>query len=358
MQVCFLAGTLGIGGAERQLLYMLRALQEAGIEVRVLSLTNGEHYERKIRDCGIEVEWVGDSASKFVRLGKILRNLKRRPPDILQSAHFYTNIYTAAAGRILSIKNIGAIRNDLHSEIASNGLYGKWLLSLPEHLIANSELALNRAIESGIKTQKVDFVKNAVETNLANSARKPLSNQTVTVIFVGRLVREKRPALFVETASRLCRQFPQADVRFEMVGAGSLRAELELLAKNKDLPKDKLSFRGGQSEMSAFYRRADILMLTSEHEGTPNVVLEAMAHGLAVIATDVGGVSEVLTNDRGIMVDASDRNALFEAAVRLIFDQDLRAELGSRAKQYVETNHSIESLQINLTTIYGKLLAQ
>lgn len=356
MKVCFLAGTLGIGGAERQLLYMLRALQNDDIEVRVLSLTKNEHYERKIRGCGIEVEWVGNSTNKFVRLGKIIYNLKRRPPDILQSAHFYTNIYTAAAGRILNIKNIGAIRNDLHSEIVSNGFYGKWLLSLPHHLIANSELALKRAIDKGITERKIDFVRNAVETVPKSEERKPAVSEIITVLFVGRLVKEKRPELFIETASHLCRKFSQTDLRFEIIGEGSLRPELELLANNLNLPKGKFSFLGAQSEMSKIYRRADVLMLTSEHEGTPNVVLEAMAHGLAVIATDVGGVSEVLTDERGMLVNASDKNALIEAAVKLISNRSLRADLGSRAKKYVEANHSIESLKKQLTTIYCKLL--
>src|SRR5262245_59851234 len=106
LRVCILAGTLGRGGAERQRIYMLRALKEAGIKTRVLCLTRGEALEEEILALGISVTWVGRSRWRPIRLCRIIRELLRESADIFQSAHFYTNIYVALAGRLLGIKTI------------------------------------------------------------------------------------------------------------------------------------------------------------------------------------------------------------------------------------------------------------
>jgi len=125
LEVCFLAGTLGRGGAERQLTYMLRALGSAGASTRVLCLTDGEPFQREIEALGVGVEWVGPSGSRAARLYRIIQALRRRPADILQSVHFYTNLYATVAARVVGICDIGAIRNDLSSEeLKENGLAG------------------------------------------------------------------------------------------------------------------------------------------------------------------------------------------------------------------------------------------
>ncbi len=356
MKICFLVGTLGRGGAERQLIYMLRALQNARIETRVLGLTKGEPLENEVKSLGVEVEWIGSSANKIVRLKEIIGNLKKRPADVLQSAHFYTNIYTAAAGRILRQKNIGAIRNDLHSEIAANHFYGKWSLVLPDHLIANSELARQRALQKGIRAEKIDFVKNVVEVEIGNETREAIEKKSLNILFAGRLEKQKRPELFIELAARLRRNLPDAKLNFQMVGDGSLRPSLERLASNLGLTSGEISFLGVQKEMADIYRRADILALTSEHEGTPNVMLEAMAYGIPVIAAKVGGVPEILTEECGILVDESDFEGFVKGTIRLITNRDLRFDLGRCGRQYVADNHSLDYLQKRLTGIYGKLL--
>jgi len=356
MKICFLVGTLGRGGAERQLIYMLRALRNAGVETRLLCLTKGEPLEAEIKSLGIEVEWIGASSNKIVRLKKIIGNLKKRPTDVLQSAHFYTNIYSAAAGRILRLKNIGAIRNDLHSEIAANHIYGKWSLRLPGHLIANSELARERAVRKGIRAERIDFVKNVVEAEIGNENPKPFGKKSLNILFAGRLEKQKRPELFIELASRLRQSMPDAKLNFQIVGDGSLRPTLERLASNLGMNNGEISFLGVQRAMADIYRQTDVLVLTSEHEGTPNVILEAMTYGVPVVATKVGGVPEILTEACGILVDAANFEGLVEATTRLILNSDLRLNLGNNGRQYVAINHSLDYLQKRLTGIYDKLL--
>ncbi len=354
MKVCFVAGTLGRGGAERQLVYMLQALRAVQIQTRVLCLTKGEAFEDEIRDLGVEIEWVGDSKNQFVRLGKIIRNLRRRPADILQSAHFYTNIYTALAGRVLGTPSIGAIRSDMLVETVSNGFVSRWHLGFPKEIIANSQIAVDRAIAKGIDPDRIHLVRNVVGKQGDNSDSK--NGKVVRILFAGRLVKAKRCDLFIEMARKLLNKLPDTELEFIVAGDGPLRPDLEAAAFENDLDGKKLKFLGEQDNMSTVYRECDILVLTSDHEGTPNVVLEAMAHGMPVVATKVGGVPDVINDHCGILVEPANLEELVNAATKLIRNSDLRRKLGEHGVEHVGKHHSIGYLQDRLTHIYSNLL--
>lgn len=355
MKVCFIVGTLGRGGAEKQLIYMLRALKNARIDCRILCLTDGEAYESEIRKLNVPIEYIGESKNRVVRLIKIINNLRKKPADILQSSHFYTNIYTGFAGKILKIPSIGAIRSDLTSEIQTHGFLGKWQVSLPQFLIVNSALAYQRSIERGVSPHKIEFVRNVVEGQSKASNESPVQ-PTVEILFAGRLDKNKRPERFIKLASILIEQFPHIPLRFQIAGDGMLRTELEKLAETLELLPDRLKFLGNCANMSEIYKQSDLLISTSAREGTPNVILEAMAHGLPVIATNVGGTSEILDEKRGILVDPDDEDALISAAAKLIEQPELRRRFGNQGRKYVEQNHSLGNLKVQLQEIYEKLI--
>lgn len=356
MKVCFIAGTLGRGGAERQLLYMLQALQGKQISARVLCLTRGEAYEKEIERLGVEVEWIGSSELRIRRLLTIINNVRKKRADILQSAHFYTNIYAAAAGKVLKIPSIGAIRSDLTFELAANGIYGKWQLKLPKHLISNSGLAIERTLSRGVSPWKIDLLKNVVNVCPLGEKKPDKIGKPLSILFAGRLSGEKRPEVFVDLAARLVRKFPKSRLRFELAGDGPLRNQLEIYALQCGLSKQDIIFLGDQADMSKVYKRTDILVLTSQHEGTPNVVLEAMAYGIPVVATRVGSVSEILGEQRGLVVEASDLDGLCSATRQLIQEKDLRSRMGKNGRDYVVDNHSLPYLTERLTDIYSKVL--
>src|SRR5262245_50803319 len=117
LNVCFVAGTLEHGGAERQLFHMLQVLCRRGIGVRLLSLDRGKFWEEPIRSLGVSVTWVGENSSRLARLFRVLRELRADPPDLLQSQHFFANAYVALSARFLGIRGIGAIRNEGTAEV-------------------------------------------------------------------------------------------------------------------------------------------------------------------------------------------------------------------------------------------------
>jgi glycosyltransferase involved in cell wall biosynthesis len=353
MKVCFIVGTLGRGGAEKQLVFMLRALIQAGIEARILCLTKGEAFETEIKLLGIEIEYLGESQNRLIRLWKIIQNLRKRPADIIQSSHFYTNIYAAIAGKILKIPSIGAIRSNLKSELAIHKFWGRLQIYLPDFLIVNSEIAQQTAIEHGISVNKIEFVRNVVEIEPEISAKLRLNT---TFLFVGRLGKEKRPDRFIRLAEALVEKFPANALRFQMAGDGVWRYELEAQVKNMPLLTNKFELLGECAEINKIYQKADVLVLTSDYEGTPNVILEAMSHGLPVIATNVGGIPEILTSNCGFLVEPDDEKSLLEAASLLVENKELRLSLGFEGLQKVKKNHSLDSLTEHLVKIYSRLL--
>jgi glycosyltransferase involved in cell wall biosynthesis len=357
LKVTFLVGTLGRGGAERQLVYMLRALLAANASPRVLCLTRGEALEGEVRRLGVPVEWVGSSGSRPVRLYRVVRALRRARPDLLQSSHFYTNLYVAAAARLVGTREIGAVRNDLFSELSANGLMGRGHLFFPRHLIANSALARRRAVARGVREDRISLVPNVTEAGRANGGGGRGDRRPVRLLFAGRLDEQKRPELFLRVLARVNERLKGPRVEAVMVGDGPLAPRVREMAAGLRLPPGSFEMLGEQSCMGGIYGRADLLMLTSGWEGTPNVVLEAMAHGLPVIATRVGGVPDVVGADRGFLLDPEDEEGLTDAVIRLASDARLRDRLGRRGREYVERHHSPDALGPRLAAVYERALS-
>ena len=116
LKICFLAGTLGKGGAERQLYYNIKALKELDAEVYVLSLDKNGYWKEKIEALDVKVIFVGNSKIRLIRLIITTSHLFYISPNIIQSQHFYTNIYAWIAASILRKISIGAVRNKFSEE--------------------------------------------------------------------------------------------------------------------------------------------------------------------------------------------------------------------------------------------------
>lgn len=361
IKVCFVVGTLGRGGAERQLIYMLGALKSRPVDIRVLCLTRGEALEAEIKDLGVSVEWVGSSPSRARRLVSIVRSLRREPADIVQSAHFYTNIYAATAATLTGSRSIGAIRNDVLSELRGNPLIGFADLLWPGHLVVNSRLAQRRAVERGRSPDRVLLVSNAVDSlrfgtdRHGGAFRNP---DRLHLLLVGRLTRQKRVDLFLRLIDKADCGLDGQRVEARIVGDGEDRASLEALSSTLGLDPRRVLFTGQVEDTAPFYSWADILVLTSDHEGTPNVVLEAMASGLPVLATAVGGVPDLLCHGGGLMVRPGSLDALFTTLAQMVGDVGLVERLAREGRQYVARNHSLDSLRSQLSEVYEVVMAR
>ena len=361
LRVAFIAGTLGQGGAERQLYYILGALREAVVDVRLFCLTRDEFWENRIRELGVEVHYVGRRSSRITRLADIVTSLRRFNPELIQSQHFYTNLYASSAGRLLGVQEIGAIRNDAVSEVRANGrLMGPLSLRAPRNIAANSRLGISNAEAMGVATSRLHFLPNVVDTDHFRPEERSTSDK-LRLLVVGRLVEQKRMDRFIEVVSRLHSR-PGLRVEATVVGVGQLRETLEEQSRTEGLTPEVLGFAGAVADMRPYYLNADVMVLTSEWEGTPNVLLEAMASGLTVVSTNVGGVSDIVQNSvTGLLVedgpDDDTITALTDALERLASDVELRRALSVRARQFVLDHHSVKVLPSKLSGLYEKVLS-
>lgn len=350
MNVAFVVGTLGRGGAERQLLYALNALSGTPVKTRVLCLTRGEALEEEITRLEVPVDYVGARQSRRARLAAIVSSLRSRPTDIVHSSHFYTNLYAAVAAPIAGAVSIGSVRSDLRSELRANGIFGLAHLHAPRFLVANSEAASKRAALLGRASSRLFVLENAVDAERFSPRRQltPLEfglegephgaterddrEKSLRLLLVGRLVPQKRVDRFLRVVQTLASYPNQIPVEARIVGGGPLRHSLEAQARGLATQGTQVSFLGEVSDPRPHYDWADLLILTSDNEGTPNVILEAMASGLPVVASAVGGVPRLLSAGGGILVPAGDEAGLANAAAAVRADPTLAERLGKEGR--------------------------
>jgi glycosyltransferase involved in cell wall biosynthesis len=322
----------------------------------LLSLDQGEFWEEQIKGLGVRVTCVGDGASRLERLFRIVKALRIDPPDLLQSQHFYANAYVSMAAWFLRARAIGAMRSNGRAEVSESGVLGGWLnLHLPPIIAANSQGAIRYAVGQGVPASRLYFLPNVVDTERFKPSGA-LSEQPLTLVAVGRLVKVKRLDRFISILARLRTDF-HLNVRGLIVGPGcqneDLRAELENQARNLGLFPDFLQFLGGVSDVRSVYQQAGVCVLTSDFEGTPNVLLEAMASGLPVVATNVGGVPGIVQSGQtGFLCEPDDLDGLVAALVKLVKNSELRMQMGRRARAFVEQNHSLQRLPVYLSDLY------
>ena len=193
LRVTLLAGTLGQGGAERQLYYAVATLARAGAHPRVLTLGRGEFWEGPLRDLGVPVDWVGARAGTAARLATIVGAVARHRPHVLQSYHFYANPYAAVTARALRLPGLGAIRSNGTADLASvGGLLGRVCLRLPRLLVANSQSAMTNLQALGVPAHRLRLLPNVIDTAEFGSAVWNDSTGPFRVTTIARLTAEKR----------------------------------------------------------------------------------------------------------------------------------------------------------------------
>ena len=355
--VCFLAGTLGQGGAERQLYYMAKALRECNAPVRLLCLTSGDFWERRLEGLGVPVEWVGRSPARPVRLARIVASLLKRRPHIVQSTHFFANAYAAVAARAVGSVGIGAIRSNAVNEIHDEDeRLRRWGLEWCRVVAANSMPAIRSAVDAGVPANKLALLPNVVDTTeFCPAERSP--RHCFTIASVGRLTASKRHDRLLRVMARFKRAWPGA-ARLLIAGDGPCRTAIERRAAEFRL-EDSVAFLGNCEDVRKVYRAADVLAITSDVEGTPNVALEAMASGLTVVSRKVGGVSDVVPHGvGGFIAESEDEEGEMSAYLyQLAMDEDLRRRFGERARAHVVENFSVERLPRYLRELYTAALS-
>lgn len=198
----------------------------------------------------------------------------------------------------------------------------------------------------------------------------PRNNSVINIGIVGRLVSIKNHRFFLEAASKAIVDNPDIKLKFKIIGDGELRGELEEYSRTLNIHTG-VDFLGWQKDLVGVYSDLDIVALTSINEGTPVSLIEAMASGRAVVATDVGGVRDLLGKEihayvkqdvqfkvleRGIIVEAKDSDSFAVALSFILKQNNLRENMGILSREYVRNRFSKERLIEDTENLYTNLL--
>jgi len=171
---------------------------------------------------------------------------------------------------------------------------------------------------------------------------------------VGRMNHPKRFDIFLKILSQL--NGYGKPVLGHLVGDGIDRPKLEGMARALGLGPDQVCFHGAVSDVERLYRQAHVCLHISDWEGMPNTILEAMACGLPVVATRVGGIPELIQPQTGMLVELDDEAGLLESILQLFEDEKLRSTLGQAGRKYVEQNHDLYKFPQLLENFYQAIL--
>ncbi len=274
-------------------------------------------------------------------------------PDIVLSAWMYPDACAVAglcAETGLSHVMI-AQGTDVHYYLSMKKRRRSILTAAEQSLgvITRSENLKEQLLSLGVPSDKVRTIYNGVDLDLfcvqdRNECRKHLGlpMDSAVILFVGHFFAVKDPLNLVEAFAKVCSQRPHC--KLIMIGAGPLAEEVRSLAEKLGIA-DRVALPGEQSQekIAEYMAAADLLVVPSRNEGAPNVIREAFACGLPVVATDVGGIPELLTEDfLGSLVPAQDDKALTKAVVHVLQKKSDRTKIRQHADEKFSWAKTIE----------------
>lgn len=333
--IAIVIGQLGQGGSERQLYAFLANCDRAAW--RPLVFVSGElgHWAQPIRDLGIPVTLL---------TGNVLRKLWqfRAACDAARVRHVFSwSSYTNAYALMLvglGGRRVGSFRNRLFADLPERRrrLWAWLSLAGIDTVVCNSRVTFKAMQRLVGRRKTVVFAPNSVEppadiaaSRAAWRARLGVADDEVLVVGVGRLTPQKNFGRFIETIA-LARA--EAPVRAVIAGDDlGCRAALEAQAEAAGLAPDALRLLGPVPDGRELLCAADIFLLTSDHEGTPNVLLEAMAAGVPSVCTTTSNAAELMADGVEGSVVAPRAELLAAAVCALANDQSLRARVGAAA---------------------------
>ena len=344
-------------GAEVQLYTLAKALHnKASATVSVVLLNHGR-LEQELQDMGIEVIVLDESKlNAFQILHRLIGIIRETSPDIVHTHRLKENILGSLGARLAGNKpTIRTVHGAPEHRPSWWNLPKLILFSLDRMIgrfLQKRIISVSAELESRLRQQfppaKIRIIENGVdlETIQGQYRQKQSINRSCadkfTVGFVGRLVPVKRVDLLIRTAAYLHNIQPQIEINFLIYGEGPLRANLEKLSRELGTTK-KVHFLGHSDDITRHIRAMNALILTSDHEGLPMVVLEAMALQVPVIAHAVGGLPTALDHGEcGILVNEPDPEAYAHAILDLAGDPDKSARLASAGYKRVRECYSAE----------------
>jgi glycosyltransferase involved in cell wall biosynthesis len=355
--------SLGRGGAEKQLHLLLKYLDRERFAPSVASLSIGGPWAHRIRELGIPVtELPRHHGVELSRLRALARLVRSTAPHVLQTFSPYDMAYGFPAGRVNRVPVLIASRRTEGGQYPGlrwtagrlSGLLSRWA----DAIICNSEQPRRRASRTLAARHVV--IHNGVEPLRATRTRADvrrtlgLPENAPVVGSVGRLVPAKNYPLMLQVALDVLRTHPETT--FLVVGGGLLETELRARVRHLGLER-RVWFTGERDDVADLMSALDVFLLTSNREGMPNAVMEAMTVGLPCVVTDAGASAELVVHgETGYVCPIGDRDGLVASVCRILDDAATRNRFAANGRARMASDFAPERMAAATGALYGRLL--
>lgn len=337
IRIALLLEDLEYGGTQGYATRLLKGIDRELFSPVLWVMRGGNDLLGKALEAGVEVEYLSQSSRVGAEaLAALAWRLLKEPPQILYTLTVIPNIWGRVFGRVARVPVIvSGYRSLLPKQ------HERWLWPLSDRIICNARVLRDVMTRSfSVPQERIAVVPNGVDTD--HFQPDPAPGTGPLVLYIGRLVEEKDPLNLLEGFRLASERLPEA--RLEIVGNGPFRRALEARIKGYSL-QSRVRLLPGSADVRQHMKRASLFVLASTQEASPNVIIEAMAMGLPVVATRVGGIPELVEDGRtGILVEPRDPRALSDAVTSVMSDEALRRRMGLQGRQRAVTFHSMEKM--------------
>lgn len=365
MRILQVVGGLDVGGVQRSVALLSVGLHEAGHEVTVVNLAGRDVFAEPLETAGVPVVHLGLAPRHLRRtlrgLARLWRIVLTGRWDVVQTHLFKTAVVTTPVARLTRARVVGTVHGLDPSRLQRR------LAGLPARLqhrvvAVSTPLADDVARVTTIPRRLMEVVPDGVDdpgrlrAPADARAEAGLPEDGVLVGCVGRLWERKGQRELLAAWAEVVAAYPSA--RLVVVGDGPLRAELETAAAEPALAGSVL-LTGSRDDVGTILDGLDVVVVPSHHEGFSLVTVEAMLHGLPVVATAAGGPRELVDDGvTGLLVPARDVSALAEALVRLASDAPLRASLGATGLAKALDRYTVAAMVRGHVELFERLLGR
>ena len=344
-------------GAEVQLNNLSAALYSIPDISIVVVLLNHGTLEHKLRESGISVLVIDETKLHGTQLlSRLVTTIRKLSPHVIHTHKPKENILGSIAGFACGfIPSVRTVHGAPEHRASSQRLHYRmirffdWFSGyfLQKRIIAVSDELACR-LQKYYPRSKIRVIENGIDLNLirTNNVKKEKSpiirNKGIRIGLVGRLAPVKRVDIFLQTAKFISDHHPELGASFHIFGDGPMLPELKRLSQ--DLKIDKIvKYEGHCDDISAIFRNLDILLLTSDHEGLPMVLLEAMASNVPIIAHAIGGIPKLLDNGAcGVLIKDHTPSEYAREIRRLALSTAICSELSEKARSRVAARYSAD----------------
>lgn len=347
LQVC--SASQAVYGAVQSLMTLARTQREAGHRVEFLTFL-GKRFGSQVRDEGFAVHEVKVGAKIDPRAILRMRRVIRGGGFDLVHTHLSTSsVNGCLAARLARVPAIATV----------HGMSGRLSFFAANHLIAVSEEVKRHLSNQGVRLEKISVVHNGLSPDFQladrQAARRRLGFGEADLVLgtVSRVTALKGVEDALRAVDGLREEFPS--VRYLVVGDGDGLESCRKLASERGI-QDRVVFAGYQQDVGAFLPAMDVFVFPTLKEAMGIALVEAMAAGLPCVATDVGGIPEVVTPETGRLVPSRDPSAIQRETAALLRDADLRARMSAAALERCRVSFSAAAMERDTDWVYREVL--